>query len=469
MIEFSFIQVAHFYVAMLLCFSICLLFVAGKLNRRPALIWIFSNFFASVAMELFAIGEIGFGIEFRPTVFVLQCLAPLLKFLSLAHGWKWKKIKNIILFGIVASFILPLIALQLSRDHVQPFIFNIGSTFFAFACLYPIIYNRYWKGILGRAAMMINFSLAGAGIFLRALKSWEQGTLFFLLDPKEELIPVLFFLAIIGFIGQMAFLLMLTSRTQYYAQIKQRREERVRTRSISLRLQNKEISRLLDEQRRLLETLTHEVRQPINNAQAALQGIMSDLQPTRGDQRRALPVAIRIQGILDEITLSLTNAIVGATLVERGEGAELRECEITGIAQLALLDCPESVRERIVVDFPATDIFLASDPILLRLALRNMLDNAAKFSPPGTEIVFSISLDEARFGILIAVSNFVESSFVFEPHMLERGKRGPNTAAKDGSGIGLYVINEIARIHGQNMVVDEEEPGKVTFGLLLSE
>ena len=317
--------------------------------------------------------------------------------------------------------------------------------------------------------MMINFAFAGIAVFWRTLRSWEQGSLFFLFGTKEDVIFVLIMLGAVGTVAQMAFLLMLTGRTRYYANIKQRREERVRARSISLRWQNKEISRLLDEQRRLLQTLTHEVRQPINNAQAALQGIMSDLQPIRGNQKRALPVAIRIQGILDDITLSLSNAIVGATLVERGEGANLRECEILSIAQLALLDCPNGVRERIVIDFPENDIFLAVDPILLRLALRNLLDNAAKFSPSETEIVFSITLDEERFGVLIAVKNCVESSFVFEHDMVGRGSRGLNAGAKEGSGIGLYVVNEVARIHGNDMVIETSEPGKVTFGILLSE
>jgi len=356
-----------------------------------------------------------------------------------------------------------------ANASIRPFLFNFSPIFLSFFCIFAVLFNRYWKGIFGRAIMLADFTLASVGIILKSVKSWEQGNIFILLGTNSEVIFLLIFLAMIGLIGQIAFLLMLTSRTQYYAKIKQRREERIRARSISLKLQNKEISRLLDEQRRLLETLTHEVRQPINNAQAALQGIMSDLHPTRSDRNRVLPVAIRIQGILDEITLSLSNAIVGATLVERGEGAELRDCEIISIAQLALLDCPERVRERIVVDFPKSDIFLAVDPILLRLALRNLLDNAAKFSIPDTEIVYSISLDETHFGVLISVSNSVDGSFVFDRSMLERGKRGRNAEGKEGTGIGLYVFNEIARIHRQDMIVDDSVPGKITFGMLLAE
>jgi signal transduction histidine kinase len=317
--------------------------------------------------------------------------------------------------------------------------------------------------------MAFQFSLAIVTSFFRVGEIWQRDTVYLFVDARDNPLIWLLFLAALSFMSQLAFLLMLASRTQRHAQIKQRRMERIRARSISLLGQNREISRLLDEQRRLLETLTHEVRQPINNAQAALQGIISDLQPAHVNQNRVLPVAIRVQGILDDITLSLSNAIVGATLVERGEGAKMRDCEIISIAHLALLDCPEGARERIVFDFPANDILLPVDPILLRLALRNLLDNAAKFSPPGTEIIFSISLDEARLGVLIAVTSCVEKSFIFADGMLERGKRGQNAEGKDGSGFGLYIVNEIARIHGQNMVVEAAEPGKVTFGIVLPE
>lgn len=469
MIQFSFIQIAHFYVAMLFCFSVCLVFAAEKTSRKPTFIWLISNLAAGLAMEMFVVGEIGLNIQLRPMVFLLQGFAPFFKFFALAHGLKWPKIRWIVSGVMVTCLVIPLAIYQAKGILPGPIIANVAAIVATFACVIVAICNKYWKGFLGRYVMIVNFVLAIVAIVWRLLKSWQQETIFFLLSSKDEVIFVLTFLAVVSFVGQMAFLLMLTSRSQHYAKIKQRREERIRARSISLRWQNKEVSRLLDEQRRLLQTLTHEVRQPINNAQAALQGIMSDLQPIRGNQMRALPVAIRIQGILDDITLSLSNAIVGATLVERGEGANLHDCEITGIAQLALLDCPASARERIVFDAPESDIFLAVDPILLRLALRNLLDNAAKFSLPGTEIVFSIGLDETRFGVLVSVTNTVSHDFTFQRDLVGRGKRGPNAESKEGSGIGLYVVNEVARIHGREMVVESPQPGKVAFGILLSE
>lgn len=469
MIEFSFIYVAHFYVALLFVFSICLVVVGGKLNRRPALLWLLSNFMAGMAMEIFLVGEVEFKKNMHPLIFVFQSTAPLVKFLALAHGWRWSRIKWYVYFILGLLLIIPLSAISKYRIDLQTFMISAGAVSATIACVIAVIYNRYWKGFAGRALMGAYFIMVAGGVMWRAVESFNRGTIYLSLETQDELVYLLTYLAGLGFIGQMAFLLLLTSRTQRYDQIKERRAERIRARSVSLMMQNKEISRLLDEQRRMLETLTHEVRQPINNAQAALQGIISELKPEHANQKRVLPVAARIQGILDGITLSLSNAIIGATLVERGESPDLRDCEITSIAQLALLDCPANVRERVVFDAPENDIFLPVDPILLRLALRNLLDNAAKFSLPGTEIVFSVGLDEARFGVLIAVTNAVPETLTFACDLLGRGKRGPDAAAKDGSGIGLYIVSEVARIHDHEMVIDTSVSGRITFGILLSE
>ena len=469
MTDAGFAYLAHFYVFLLFSFSICLLLIAGKLNRTPTIIWVCSNFFVSASIEFFVIGEVGLGLNFHPIIFAFNSFAPFLKFMALSNGWKWKRIRWFML-GYGCCFIaIPLYELNIINNELSVFLNSASLNVAIFSCILALIFNRYWSGFTGRILMSAHFVLVFIIGMIRTHESWRRNTIYLVLDARDEPFSWLFFLAAVGCISQLAFLLMLASRTQRYARVKQRREERMRARSVSLNAQNREINRLLDEQRRLLEVLTHEVRQPINNAQAALQNIMSDLRPGDGNQKNVFPVTKRIQKILDDITLSLTNAIIGATVLERGEAAELRDCEIISIAQLALLDSPDNVRERIVVDFPAHDLVLAVDPILLRLALRNLLDNAAKFSPPGTAIEFSISLDEERFGVLISVSNCVSSSFVFERDMLERGKRGHNVAGKEGSGIGLYIVSEIARIHGQKMVIADAEPGKVTFGILLSE
>lgn len=467
----SFVNLAYFYVLILVGFSICLVMVGGEADRRPTLLWLVSNILAGSAMLMFVRDDLVLNSDLRPFLVLPQNFALACKFLALSDRWKLRGRRQLALALFVMPALLVIVLTSSPLYQLRSFAVSVCGILTCLACLFATGANRYWYGSIGRKAMLINWMLCILGLMWRASESWPLGVSVTFFGSGEQRILSLSFLGILSFLSQMAFLLMLSGRAQRDAMLKNRRAERIHSRSVSLRLQNKEISRLLDEQRRMLTTLTHEVRQPINNAQAALQGIMSDLQPKDAKQKRVLPIAIRVQGILDGITLALSNAIIGATLVERGERSQLRDCEIISIAQLALHDCPTNAQERISCNFPSNDIFLAADPILLRLAFRNLLDNAAKFSPPGTEIVFSIRLDEARFGVLISVTNTVSSSFMFERDMINRGKRGHDhdIAGQEGSGIGLHIVNEVARIHGQAMVVENSEPGKMTFGLLLSE
>ena len=86
----AFTYLAHFYVLMLFSFSICLVFMAGKLNRAPTNIWICSNLMVAASIELFAVGEVSSGLNFHPIIFLLNSIAPVFKFFVLSYGWKWK-------------------------------------------------------------------------------------------------------------------------------------------------------------------------------------------------------------------------------------------------------------------------------------------------------------------------------------------------------------------------------------------
>jgi two-component system sensor histidine kinase KdpD len=111
-----------------------------------------------------------------------------------------------------------------------------------------------------------------------------------------------------------------------------------------------------------------------------------------------------------------------------------------------------------------------ADPELLRLAVSQLLDNACKYSLPGSAV--EIDVERQRELIAVRVSNNGASiPFNEQSHIFERFYRGK--AARrftSGSGLGLYVARKIALAHGGALdLVSERRTEGVTFCLAIPE
>ena len=114
------------------------------------------------------------------------------------------------------------------------------------------------------------------------------------------------------------------------------------------------------------------------------------------------------------------------------------------------------------------DCWIRGDPEALIVALRNLLDNAVKYSPPeagvrvewkrtGTRV--AIQVQDQGLGILAAERNSIFDKFV----------RGSAAAALNvrGTGVGLAMVRQIVAAHGGEIRL-ESEPGKGSrFTILL--
>ncbi len=110
---------------------------------------------------------------------------------------------------------------------------------------------------------------------------------------------------------------------------------------------------------------------------------------------------------------------------------------------------------------------VVADPELLRLAFSQLLDNACKYSLPGSAI--SIRMERRASFIAIRVSNNGSSIPLGEHHRIfERFYRGTEARRfTSGSGLGLYVARKIALAHRGALDLEGEHsaPEGVTFCL----
>jgi two-component system sensor histidine kinase KdpD len=100
-----------------------------------------------------------------------------------------------------------------------------------------------------------------------------------------------------------------------------------------------------------------------------------------------------------------------------------------------------------------------SDPELLNLALAQLLDNAVKYSPPGTGINVELFRNNGSADILIT-SQGESIRPEFREKIFERFYRGQEAmeSVATGTGLGLYVARKIIRAHSGSLVLDGEQP-----------
>ncbi len=219
-----------------------------------------------------------------------------------------------------------------------------------------------------------------------------------------------------------------------------------------------EMTLVAQEKQALLEVLIHEVRQPLNNAQAALHDLMITLQVETQDRRAGR----QLQAIIDKVVLGLSNAIVGASVLERKSQSVLARTDIVSVCELACSDMGPDWQDRIELIAGDDMIFAQADPVLLRLAVRNLIDNAQKHAAPGHRIEVSIDRGVIISELVIRVINWPAAPFSASSDLFGRGVRGSG-ASREGQGLGLYIVREIAGIHGGAVEAAIDPAGRTVF------
>lgn len=116
------------------------------------------------------------------------------------------------------------------------------------------------------------------------------------------------------------------------------------------------------------------------------------------------------------------------------------------------------------------EIAVAGDAILIQSALGNLLDNAIKYSPAGSDIAVEMraAAGECRIEICDQGPGFPAGA---EQHLTQRFARGSNSEGTVGSGLGLTIADEVARAHGGRLEIGPNSEGAgacVTLVLPLS-
>jgi signal transduction histidine kinase len=247
-------------------------------------------------------------------------------------------------------------------------------------------------------------------------------------------------------------------------------EQRIRT------LGDAEAHRLLEhiERTRLMEKMrsdflklaSHELRGPI----AVVRGyfsMMADHSLDAEALERAMPV---IESRLDDMNALVNEMLETARLDEGVTRLERQPQSLRAIVAAATSAIQPQLTDghRLDVRLPGAAVLVNVDSGRIETIMRNLLDNAVKFSPHGGEIHCHTTASNGVARIAV-----IDHGLGIPPEQIDRlftrfsRLVTPENSHISGTGLGLYLSRELARLHGGDITVSSTPGGGASFVLTL--
>jgi two-component system OmpR family sensor kinase len=212
----------------------------------------------------------------------------------------------------------------------------------------------------------------------------------------------------------------------------------------------------VERERAFIADAAHELRTPLTALHLQVQALRDAAAgPERDESVQRLQAGVERANRLVEQLLALARE-------ERGGARQREPVEICSLVR--------DVVEDLLPLADARDVDLGvtrADPVVvdgnqdaLRVLVRNVLDNAIRYSPPGGQVDVSVELD-ARAGpraLLVVTDQGPGIAPAERERVFDRFYRVPGALA-GGSGIGLALVRSIARHHGGDVRLDDATSG----------
>jgi two-component system sensor histidine kinase MprB len=210
----------------------------------------------------------------------------------------------------------------------------------------------------------------------------------------------------------------------------------------------------LRSQRQLIADASHELRTPLTSLKTNIEVLSRGGRLPSGERGKILS---DLSTELDELTVLLGDLIELA----RGEEKEIlfEDVRLGELVQQTV----KSVRSR----WPEIEFVVETDDSLvpavrerLNRAVMNLLENAAKWSPPGSSVEISVKRGEVSIkdhGPGVSDEDL--------PRVFDRFYRAASARGMPGSGLGLAIVKQIAEQHSGSVKVESSDGNGSTFRL----
>ena len=218
----------------------------------------------------------------------------------------------------------------------------------------------------------------------------------------------------------------------------------------------------MQKQREFVADASHELRTPLTSVLANLELLQASLAtPGQAEDREVVDSALRSSKRMSRLVGDLL-------LLARADAGRLgkhRRCDLAELAGDAAAEAAPLMGERRLIVDNDRPLRIEGNPDELHRMVLNLLDNAARYTPPkgtvelrlrpeGGDAVIEVADDGP--GIPAEMRDQIFDRFV-------RGDGPADTAAGNGTGLGLAIVSAVATAHGGSVEALESESGGALF------
>jgi two-component system sensor histidine kinase TctE len=223
------------------------------------------------------------------------------------------------------------------------------------------------------------------------------------------------------------------------------------------------LSQSISTQKQFLADAAHQLKTPLAGLRMQAEIALREIDAGRKDPQ-ALKAALHQIALSSERAAHSVNQLLSMARAEDQEQALCPQpVDMAAVVQEVVRDfVPAALDKRIDLGYegaePGGAAMLQGQPILIGEMVRNLVDNALKYTPEGGTVTARVIADPFGQVIVLQVEDngpgipAGERAQVFQPFYRILG------TGVDGTGLGLPIVQEIARRHDAELTVEETHP-----------
>ncbi len=219
--------------------------------------------------------------------------------------------------------------------------------------------------------------------------------------------------------------------------------------------------------REFIANVSHELRTPMTTIAGFADGILDGTIAPQDEEKYLQSISSETKRLS-----RLVRSMLDMSRLQDEAGTAMAVFDHSELVLQILLNFEGRINEKkldVNLNMPEEHLFALGNEDSLTRVVYNILDNAVKFSHPGTQL--SVSLWSQGGKLCTSISDFGQSIAPEElPLIFDRFHKADRSRSedRDGVGLGLYMVKSILDSHDQDIFVTSEN-GKTTFTFTLAE